>query len=161
MITAYDAVSPANIPTSARVVCGYVNGAYAWSAEDWNRFPGAIKVLVAVEFDAAGRWKLANAADVERYALTPADALTFLEYRQSIGKGGNLIYESLSSLPAVQAACRGHAYYDWLADWTGRPEDYGNAAMVQYQSTPGVDYDAVFSSDWLEAVDKANRPWPL
>ena len=163
MITMYDAANPANIPSSARVVGAYPMGEFAWPREAYARFADAIKVLIAVEFDAAGLWQHCNVADVERYALGPADARRFIEYRQSIHKPGNTVYCSASSLPAVQEACKGLAYWVWLADWTGQPEDIEQAAAVQYRGNvpPGYDLTAVFSQAWLEEVDAANKPWPL
>lgn len=163
MITMYDAAKAANIPAGARVVGAYPMGLYAWSAEDYDRFPHAVKVLIAVELDEAGKWKLCNVADVESGALTPAQAAEFVRYRQSAGKKGNTVYCSSSSLAAVQEACRGLAYWLWLADWDGQPLDLESAAAVQYRGNvaPGYDLSAVFSEEWLAEIDAANRPWPL
>lgn len=46
MRTAYDAVKPQRIPADAQMVLPYVNGLYAWKADDWARFPNAVKVTV-------------------------------------------------------------------------------------------------------------------
>jgi len=45
--TCYDAIHPANIPTNAQMVAGYVDGRYAWSAADWARFPHSVKARIA------------------------------------------------------------------------------------------------------------------
>lgn len=163
MITMYDGIKPGEIPADAEVTGCYPMGDYAWKPADYARFPHAIKVLIAIEFDSAGLWKHCNVADVERYALTPKDARVFLEYRQQVArKGGNAIYCNASTVPAVVAACKGLHYYLWVADWTNTAHEFGGAVAVQYETVPGrYDVSAVYNGDWLKAVDEANRPWPL
>jgi hypothetical protein len=120
-------------------------------------------VLIAVEFDEAGLWRVCNVADVESGALTPEQAREFIAARQAMHKPGNAVYCDSATLPAVREACKGLAYWLWLADWDGEPEDLEQAAAVQYRGNvpPGYDLSAVFSDTWLEEVDAANRPWPL
>jgi hypothetical protein len=160
MITMYDALNPGNIPASARVVGGYPD---RWAREGWDRFPGAVKVLIAESLDPAGLWRHCNVFGTEAGALTPAQVRECLEYRQGLGKHGNTVYCSADILKEVQEACHGLDYWLWLADWLGQPEDLERAALVQYRGNvaPGYDLSAVFSAQWLEEIDEANRPWPL
>ena len=53
----YDSVYAANIPADAQVVAGYVDGTYAWSAQDWARFSGKTLVRICV-------WNNTYGADV-------------------------------------------------------------------------------------------------
>ncbi|SDK29894.1 hypothetical protein SAMN04488074_10598 [Lentzea albidocapillata subsp. violacea] len=46
MRTMYDSVSPRAIPRTAQMVAGYIDGLYAWSAEEWGLFPNASKVTI-------------------------------------------------------------------------------------------------------------------
>lgn len=44
----YDSINANNIPTNAEMVAGYIDGEFAWSQSDWDRFPNAVKVRIAV-----------------------------------------------------------------------------------------------------------------
>jgi hypothetical protein len=153
----YDSVTAGDIPTSAQVVAGYIDGDYAWSADDWKRFPDADKVLITVTGSLT-----ANVADVENGDMDPSQALKWIEDKQREGKRGCTIYCTLASLEAVWGACRGHAYYIWVADWTDSPHTVAGTVATQYQNF-GDSYDLsmVYSQEWLDAVTSANDPWPL
>lgn len=156
-VTMYDAATPSNIPTSAQVVAGYIDGYYAWTREDWARFPNAEKVLITVHGDLRG-----NVADIESGDMTPADALRWIQAKQEKGIGGCTVYCNRSTLPSVWAACRGHAYYVWVADWTGTAHPVSHTVATQYRNV-GNSYDLseVYSQQWLDTLDRVNRPWPL
>jgi hypothetical protein len=156
-VTMYDAVTPSNIPTSAQVVAGYIDGDYAWKSEDWDRFPDAEKVLITVAGDLRG-----NVADVENGDMTPADALRWIETKQGKGIGGCTIYCSRSNLESVWAACRGHAYYIWVADWTDSAHPVSRTVATQYRNVDNAyDLSEVYSQQWLDTLFRVNRPWPL
>lgn len=156
-VTMYDSATPANIPASAQVVAGYLDGKYAWSAADWNRFPQADRVLITVTGSLT-----ANVADVENGDMTPQHAAQWIVTKQREGKRGCTIYCNRSTLESVWSACRGHAYYIWVADWTDNPHTVGGTIATQYRNV-GDDYDMsmVYSQDWLNAVSAANDPWPI
>jgi hypothetical protein len=156
-VTMYDSVTPGNIPTSAQVVAGYIDGDYAWTSEDWARFPDAEKVLITVNGDLRG-----NVADVENGDMTPADALRWIETKQGNGIGGCTIYCNRSSLQSVWAACRGHAYYVWVADWTDSAHPVSSTVATQYSNVDNLyDLSEVYSQQWLDTLFRVNRPWPL
>jgi hypothetical protein len=153
----YDAVTPGNIPQSAEVVAGYIDGSYAWSSDAWSRWAGATRVLITVKGSLT-----ANVADVENGDMTPDDARNWIEAKQAKHMRGCTVYCSRANLEAVWAACRGHAYYVWVADWTDSAHEVSHTIATQY-SNVGNDYDLsmVYSQQWLDAVHAANQPWPL
>jgi hypothetical protein len=156
-VTMYDAVTPGNIPTSAEVVAGYIDGDYAWSSEDWKRFPDAEKVLITVSGSLKG-----NVADVENGDMTPDQAKDWIEAKQREHKPGCTIYCNRSSLEAVWSACRGHCYYIWVADWSGDPHKVDATIATQYSNVNNAyDLSTVYSQEWLDAISRANDPWPL
>jgi hypothetical protein len=153
----YDSATPDDIPTSAQVVAGYIDGDYAWSSEDWKRFPDADKVLITV----TGSLN-ANVIDVENGDMDPVQAMQWIRSKQQAGMRGCTVYCTRSSLDSVWSACRGHAYYVWVADWTDAAHAVGGTVATQY-SNVGNSYDLsmVYSQEWLEAIAAANNPWPL
>lgn len=152
----YDAVTPANIPASAEVVAGYVDGTYAWPAEAWHRWPGALKVLITVFGSLTG-----NVADVENGDMTPAQARQWIEAKQQAHMRGCTVYCSLSNLGAVRAACKGLAYYIWVADWTNTAHRVPGTVATQYSNVNNAyDLSMVYSQQWLDAIHQANHPWP-
>jgi hypothetical protein len=153
----YDAVTPDNIPDSAEVVAGYIDGDYAWSKDDWNRWPDAQKVLITVTGSLIG-----NVADVENGDFTPEQASKWIEDKQREGRHGCTIYCSRANLETVREACRGHAYYVWVADWTDEPHTIGGTCATQYSCVDNLyDLTRVYSQDWLNLVGDANNPWPI
>jgi hypothetical protein len=156
-VTMYDAVTAGNIPTSAEVVAGYMDGEFAWSSDDWNRFPNAEKVIITVTGSLIG-----NVADVENGDMTPEQAVKWIEDKQREGKRGCTIYCSSSSLDAVWSACRHHCYYIWVADWTGSPHPVNATIATQYSNVDNAyDLSMVYSQEWLDAISGANERWPL
>lgn len=65
----YDSVNANAIPTDATMVAGYVDGKFAWSQANWNRFPGAVKVRIS----AVGATHLAHVFDVEDGCIWPPE----------------------------------------------------------------------------------------
>lgn len=156
-VTMYDSATPAKIPASAQVVGGYIDGDYAWSESDWDRFPDADKVLITV----TGAVR-ANVADVENSDMTPAQAKEWIETKQSRGLRGCTIYCARANLDKIWAACRGLAYYVWVADWTDNAHRVEHTVATQYKNV-GEDYDVseVYSQEWLNVLHRANQPWPF
>ncbi|HEY1920297.1 MAG TPA: hypothetical protein VGH27_32400 [Streptosporangiaceae bacterium] len=156
-VTMYDAAVPDNIPASAQVVAGYVDGSYAWTADDWHKWPDADKVLITVN----GSLK-ANVADVENGAMTADDARNWIVAKQKAHMRGCTIYCSQANLGSVWSACKGHAYYIWVADWTGSAHEVARTVATQYSSVDNqYDLSMVYSQEWLDTVQAANNPWPL
>jgi hypothetical protein len=152
----YDAVTPRNIPESAEVVAGYVDGNYAWPPEAWHRWPGALKVLITVFGSTKG-----NVADVESGNMTPGEARKWIEAKHREDVHESTVYCSRSVLEEVRAVCRGLDYFIWVADWTDSPHRVPGTVATQY-SNAGNAYDLsmAYSQEWLDVINKANRPWP-
>jgi hypothetical protein len=155
-VTMYDAAIPDNIPDSAEVVAGYVDGPYAWSADAWQRWPGAEKVLITVTGSLT-----ANVADVENGAMTPDDARNWIAAKQGEHMRGCTIYCSRANLHAIWLACEGYGYYTWVADWTGSAHEVPNTVATQYSSNDDFDLSMVYSQEWLDVLHAANKPWPF
>ena len=76
--------------------------------------------------------------------------------------GGCTIYSSLDNLPSVWSACRGHAYYVWVADWTNSAHPVSGTVATQYSNVDNLyDLSEVYSQQWLDTLFRVNRPWPL
>ena len=156
-VNMYDSVNPGLIPGNVRMVAGYMDGDYAWTKEDWGRFPGAEKVIITVRGSLTG-----NVADVENGDMTPEQAPGWINAKQQAGKRGATIYCNRATMSTVQHYCRGHAYYLWVADWTGVAHIIPGTVAVQYKTVPDTyDISSVSSQKWLDAINQANRPWPL
>jgi hypothetical protein len=113
----FDSVDPTQIPTTAELVAGYVNGSYKWSEEGWALFPNAGKLTINVTGDAADG---GQALDVENYDATPADAPVWFDARTKAGATGLVIYCNRSTLPAVEAAMGpDRGFYRWIATLDG------------------------------------------
>lgn len=154
-IAMYDAVTPDNIPTSAEVVAGYIDGNYAWSKAAWGRFPDAEKVTITV----SGSLQ-ANVADVENGDMTPAQAAQWIDAKQRAGIHGCTLYCSRSNVGSVTAACRGRHYYVWVADWTNSAHPVPGAVATQFSNVNNAyDLSMVYSQEWLNVIDEVNRPW--
>lgn len=157
--TMYDSVTPDQIPAGrGDLVVGDIDGRYAWTPENWDRFAQNVKVLITVTGDLR-----AQVADCESSDLTPQQVRTWIEKREAAGLRGTTVYVNRQNLPKLISACRGLHYYLWVADWTGHPHQVPGAVATQYYNDPSQAYDlsAVYDMDWVSLIDAANRPWPL
>jgi hypothetical protein len=142
-VICYDSASPQYIPGNANPVAGYIDGEYKWSAEDWKRFPDADKMTITVEGSTLANW-----CDVENGALTPAQALRWLETKAQENLPPIGFYTSLGNLSYLQAVLRGHDYWLWVADWTGEPHTIKGAELVQYQNVGNL-----YDRSWVYDMD--------
>lgn len=157
MRTAYDAITPSNIRADAQVVCGYVDGRYAWTASDWARFPHASKGRIAV-FASTND---GNILDVEPGNATPAQAPGWVQRRRAAGIDPT-VYCSLSDWPAVKAAFDtdkvAQPHY-WIAAYPGNGANlYPGSVAHQYESLSTVDISVV--ADYWPGVDPKPAPAP-
>lgn len=155
--TLYDAVTPANIPASAQMVAGYVDGRYAWRASDWARFPNAVKVRIAVFASTDD----GHVLDVEPGDATPAQAVGWVQRRRAAGVDPT-VYCGLSTSgyswaqvrAAFQAAGVAEPHY-WVAAYPGiGPALYPGSVAHQY-ANPGP-YDLSVVADYWPGVDGAS-----
>lgn len=144
MTTMYDSTNPAAIPEDAEAVLYPVNGKYAWSSEDLERFPTELKVPYQIFIPGAPfPGKLAPWLDLEA-----ADAATRPGLQaavQFVREGGVGIYTSKDSQAGVEAALKdaGLSVLWGLAEWTGEAHLIPGTAFTQYANPPhsGGDYD--------------------
>lgn len=160
MTTMYDSTNPAAIPTDAVAVLYPVNGEFAWSEADLERFPDALKVPYQIFIPGAPfPGKLAPWLDLEA-----ADAGTRPGVQaavQFVREGGVGIYTSEASQAAVKAALAdaGLSCLWGLAQWTGEAHLIDGSAFTQYANPPasGGDYDL---SEVAPDVDLLGAPAP-
>ena len=157
MRTFYDAIHPANIPTNAQGVAGYIDGRYAWSAADWARFPHSVKVRIAV-FSATND---GHVLDVEPGCSTPANAPGWVVRRRAAGVDPT-VYCSLSQWPVVRAAFAAAKVAQphwWVAAYPGNgPNLYPGAVAHQYANPGPVDISVV--ADYWPGIDPKHTPTP-
>jgi hypothetical protein len=144
----YDSTSASDIPDTAEMVAGYVDGAFAWSDADWARFPNATKVRIATQPGTDD----GDVLDVELGDATPAQAPAWIRMRQAAGIVQPTIYCAAFAVDQVRQACQGLLFWLWVADWTGQPHPVSYAAAVQYanSATSGGHYDLsiVYADAW-------------
>lgn len=156
MRTLYDAVTATDIPADARMVAGYVDGAYAWTAANWARFPLARKVRITVGF----RYSSAPVLDVERGDATPDQAVEWAQFRRNRGLRST-VYCNAATWPQVRAAFAAAQEPEplyWIADWGIPPVIPAGAIALQYHHTPGYDLSVV--AGYWPGVDPAPAPAP-
>ncbi|MBX6360090.1 MAG: hypothetical protein IRZ03_08425 [Acidobacterium ailaaui] len=158
--TMYDSITAADIPASAAMVAGYVNGTYRWSDADWARFPGAVKVRIATRADVND----GHVLDVEPGDATPAQAPGWVTMRRAAGADPT-VYCNQSTLPQVKAAFRAAGVAEphyWVAHYDGIAELPDGCVAKQYANPPasGGHWDLSIVADYWPGVDPAPAPDP-
>lgn len=155
----YDAVSPSAIPITAEIVAGYLPPSrYAWSAQDWARFPNAVHVKIAI-FASTND---GHVLDVEPGCASPIQAPGWVVKRRAAGMDPT-VYCNLSTWPAVQAAFTaagvGQPHY-WIAHYGTGAVIPAGAVAVQYADPPGGsggNYDISAVADHWPGVDRGGN----
>lgn len=153
----YDSVNANAIPTNAQVVAGYVDGRYAWTQADWNRFPSAVKVRIS----AIGATHNAHVFDVEPGCIwPPANVVPLVQRARAAGIDPTVYVNEMNDWGPTRAAFDragvAHPHW-WVANYDGRP-DYISAGAVarQYAHPPmlgGAHYDLSAVVDFWPGVD--------
>src|SRR5207302_962487 len=151
--TLYDSITATDIPASAQVVAGYVNGTYRWSDADWARFPNAIKVRIATRANVND----GHVLDVETGAATPGQAPGWVQMRRAAGIDPT-VYCNASTQVAVQAAFDAAGVpqpHYWIAHYDNVPSLPPGAVAKQYIDPPsaGGHYDLSTVADYWPGVD--------
>lgn len=151
----YDSTTASDIPAKALMVMGYGNGSFAWSADDWARFPHARKVHIDINGTHPGS---CGVLDWEHGDVQRASTLrSWVQVRHNlVGPHSATIYSSKSSLEELQDALQGLEWHWFAADPTGKPHRLtlrGKTAIaVQYAWPPRsgghFDLSAVYDDDW-------------
>jgi len=155
----YDAVTPANIPTSAVMVAGYVDGLYKWTAADWARFPNAVHVPIAV-------FASTNAGvclDIEARNATPAQAPGWVKRRRAAGVDPST-YCSYGDLGHTWALVVNEFHrqgvpepHYWVAGYPGCGQSL-YPGSVAHQWIDDGPYDRSVVADYWPGVDPAPTP---
>lgn len=131
----YDSVTASNIPKTARIVAGYVNGIYRWKPSDWALFPNSRHVTITI-------WPTTDAEviDVEWGDTTPATIPGWLKkFRPDVSIKQRTVYCSLyTKWPAVYNAVKAAgipqpAY--WIADYIKKPFLIAGSTATQWTDT--------------------------
>ncbi len=155
--TMYDSVTAGAIPTDAEMVAGYVDGRFAWSVADWNRFPGAVKVRIS----AVGTNVNAHVFDVESGCIwPPAAVVPLVVAAREIGIDPTVYVNERNDWEptrrAFDAAGVAHPHW-WVANYDNRKTVPAGAVAKQYADPgmPGVGghYDLSVVTDFWPGVD--------
>lgn len=95
----FDSTRASDIPVTAQIVAGYVDGIYAWSAADWAQFQTPLKIRIAV-FASTND---GHVLDVEQGDATPSQAPGWAKMRRAAGIDPT-IYCNRSNISAIRAA---------------------------------------------------------
>jgi len=134
--TMYDAVNASQIPTTASIVAGYVDGPVsAWTSTDWDRFPNARFLAITVT-GADG----ANVIDCENGDATVQTALDWATRNRN-----RIIYVNRSTFESNLSAFQAVAAFThfWIADWTNIPHLYPGSLATQWTSGAGFDQSLI------------------
>lgn len=150
--TMYDSTNPFDIPTTASMVAGYVDGIYRWSPAGWNRFSG-IKVRIAVFASTDDGIVL----DVETGDATPAQSPGWVVRRRKVGIDPT-VYCNRSTRPSVVSAFNAAGValpHFWIADPNDGPVIPPGDVAVQFAAPPhsGGHWDLSVVSDFWPGVD--------
>lgn len=146
----YDSVTASNIPRSATMVAGYVDGRYRWSTSDWALFPNAVHVPIAVFASTNDGVVL----DVENGDATPAEAPGWVTRRRERGIVPT-VYCSASVRGAVYDAfvgARVNPPYFWIADYRSSTVGIPDGAVARQYTDVGP-YDLSAVGDYWPGVD--------
>lgn len=154
MRTMFDSVTPAAIPPTAELVGGYIDGAFAWPASAWSRFPRSVQVHIAV----FASTNAGHVLDVERGNASPAEAPGWVARRRLAGADPS-VYCDLSTWPAVIAAFLNAGVpqpHYWIAHYGGGRDVPLGAVALQYAQPPesGGAYDVSTVASWWPGVDQ-------
>lgn len=163
----YDSVTASNIPLTAGAVAGYVDGLYAWSAADWNRWgSGVIKVRIAVSY----RTNNGDVLDIEPGNDTTHNGrvlgdniATWVRARLSAGLLRPVLYVNDSEWADVRAAMALAQLDDkveyWVSEPTGKQHIPEGAVACQYGWDGKFGYDlSLLSSDCPWALPPEPQP---
>jgi hypothetical protein len=138
------------------MVAGYINGGYAWTQAEWNRFPHAKHVTITID----SHTDAGDVLDVEAGNAPASRAGAWIAMRKKAGLHRPTIYCSRSVIPSVREGTGsyvlGRDYDIWVADYTGSPHHVtapgpgaaAACAATQYRRTRFYDVSEVYDTGW-------------
>lgn len=137
----YDSVTVENIPATAQMVAGYVDGHYANIHLLRAHFPHAVVVGIAT----SSHTDDGQVLDVEKGDATPNGAVAWVQMRRRAGAIPT-VYTSLSEWGSVKEAFSksgiSQPFY-WIANWDGVVSIPSGAIAKQFENTPRYDISVV------------------
>jgi hypothetical protein len=156
----YDSITAAQIPPGADLVAGYVDGRYAWSAADWERFPDAVHVRIAV-FPTTND---GHVLDCELGDAGPAQCPDWVRRRRAAGVDPT-VYCSWSAWPEVKSAFAAAGVtppHWWISGYPGPVDSSGHPIIptgaVAHQWIDHGLYDESMVADYWPGVDLVFHP---
>jgi len=155
--TMYDGVDASRLPTSAQLVGGYVDGLYAWSADDWARFPNSVKVRIAVFADTND----GEVLDCEPGNCTPAESVDWVLMRRRAGVDPTVYCNQMdpdTGWPAVRAAFAARNVAEpryWVAHYDGAETIPPGAVAKQHTNDEQAGWDLSAVADYWPGIDPA------
>lgn len=136
---------------AGKLIAAYVNGFFAYNADDLARYRARFMISVIRDSAAA---QSARCLDIERFDATPADAPAFVQNRIAFGHHDALLYVNRSNRDEVVSLCDqqnlvlGRDYMLWVAtlDGTINLPDMTGVSAIQFLNTPDYDESVVIRS---------------
>lgn len=158
--TMYDSINASQIPRDADLVAGYVDGRYAWSEADWELFPNATRVRIAV-FPTTND---GHVLDCENGDAETAQCPAWVLTRRAAGVDPT-IYCSYTMWPSARAAfsTAGVAQpHWWIAGYPTPVDADGNPVIppgaIAHQWVDRGPYDESIVADYWPGVDTTFNP---
>lgn len=135
-------------------VLPYINGDYAWSLDEQQRFVIARKQLVRIDVIGNAPYK-ASILDVERGDATPQIAQNWIQQRNAF-RSDATVYCDHANLDELFSATTGLHYWLLVADWTAVPHELDiplprgiRMAGTQFATVPNqFDVSAIYADGW-------------
>lgn len=150
----HDAVYAANIPTDAEMVAGYIDAGFAWSPDDWGRFPHAVVVRIVIDPSIDD----GHVLDIEPGNWEPPSAPAWCHMRRAAG-----VQPTIYTMASWWDWCRDEfdkagepqPHY-WIADWDGDDTLPTGVVAKQYANGDmnGTGYDLNVVADHWPGVDE-------
>lgn len=161
MRTMHDSTTAADIPATAAMVAGYIDGDYAWSAQDWARFPSAARLRIAVFHSTDD----GDVLDIEKGCSEAWCAPLWTKMRRASGLAVPTFYcrptktwpDAYNQAAVVAALVSGGVDPSgvawWFADYTGQPHIPDGGVACQYAN------DTLTGGHFDLSVVHDSAPW--
>jgi hypothetical protein len=163
-VAMYDSTTAADIPADAPMVAGYIDGNYAWTRQDWARFPSAAYLRIAVLHGTNDGAVL----DIERGCSETWCAPIWAKMRMAAGLAIPTFYcrptmpwpDPYNQQAVINALVTGGVNPAgvawWFADYTGKPHMPSGGIACQYANDTytGGHYDLSVVSElapWVKS----------
>lgn len=149
-----DAKTIAKLVKPGDKVAYYIDGLFAWTAEEIALFQFNEHITITVLGNPA------DVADCETGDMTPDSAAVWVRKQRAAGYYRPTVYRSLAMMGDLRAATgnlvMGKDWDSWVADYDNSQDTvYAGSAAKQYKSANGYDESAIFDPAWPHRVISA------